>query len=86
KIKNKLSEILEKNKIESREETKNTVKKFLGNQKVFPLKETLELDAKQEFMLFKSMNKIIKSIENDNFPPNYEKCKYCSTENCPVKR
>ncbi|MFB6076309.1 MAG: hypothetical protein ABEK17_04145, partial [Candidatus Aenigmatarchaeota archaeon] len=44
------------------------------------------LNAKQEFMLFKNMNKIMRSIENNNFPPNYENCKYCSTENCPVKR
>ncbi|MFB6076308.1 MAG: PD-(D/E)XK nuclease family protein, partial [Candidatus Aenigmatarchaeota archaeon] len=36
KIKNKLSKILEESKIENRKETKNTVKKFLEDEKVFP--------------------------------------------------
>lgn len=85
KIKNKLLEIFNRDTGNNREKIKNMVVSFLQNEEVFPLKESLALKPKQEFMLFKNLNKIIRSIENENFSPNFERCKYCSTENCPVK-
>jgi hypothetical protein len=83
--KDKIKQILVE-KLEEGEIPLHSIKSFIQDENLFPVRKIFSLDPKLEFSLYKQMDKIILSIERDEWKkPEDWKCKVCSTENCPVK-